>query len=344
MKSSWLLLVAAACGSPHGGAPDGAPAAPDAAPDAPPSMPGCDWVQRDHTNAQETMPEYTGTPITLCGTIDLVRNGGPADAQASYKQFGFQSSVEQEVVVRFEAESSLDGWTNAYVALFTHDGGMIAGKHAVTAARLYGAGQTEYLEVSGDFPATVSSPIAYKITIAPMPRATICPTVGGAPDYTEAHDGAASDGNDMVRLDWDAQAAKGTWTLTASTTDAPEPTGYTLGGTTTHHAHGTSAAVAADSAMNHDVDTYEITTGPDVDELAVRVDWQGTADLPFMLVRPDLSVRQTNAEELPGTSQSEIWPVEPSTTYWVWVAGYSSSGTTGLPVDYDVSLCPGHSP
>ena len=299
--------------------------------DAPALPAGCDWLQSDHTNQQENIPvAYTGAPLTLCGQIDLQHGPAAGIADASYKQLAFNSTVSGEVVVRIDTASSVDGYHRVQLSLYQSGGGQLVGTHGVFVGPIQAG--NHYLDLAAEYPTSVTAPITYRITIAPRSIASLCPTVTAPADYTESHDGASHDGNDVVRFATNQLAP------TPSATDAPEPTAITAAAGSAHRLHGASDAVTPDASGLNDADTYAITTGAGVHELAIRADWTAPVALYTALYSTDLRVREL-APPLDVGPEVALVAVAPSTTYWLWVAGATSGGTTGLPAAYDVSLC-----
>jgi hypothetical protein len=338
--SSRLVVVALLAGCVRGNPPLGA----DAAPDATVLPPGCDYVElADPTNdltITNGVPEQTGLTFTqsttICGKLDR----GHFDATAmdlDSDSYTLAIAARSQLLVSFagagtEVLASIDVQVlDATLAVVDH--GAFLGSHAGFSTTLDPGTYT--FAVFAKNATDLAASLDYKLRIVADVPETRCARVTGAAAYTEAADGALSDGNDMVEVRYlDAPHRA----LTAATSDAPEPSGIVTSAGTNVRIAGTSAAVNAPDEF-HDRDTYLVTTGAH-DQLAVRVDWAGTAaDLDF-LVFPE-----NNSEEIAsGTAvakqapEQATFPVLPNTRYWLWVGAYDTSSNAAVP--YDVTLCP----
>ena len=348
-----LALVAACSGGAKTFQPDArelSDASPDAAPDAmlPDALtaPGCDFVQRDHTSIPdgEDLPFlYTGTPITICGSLDLL-HGTQAWVQpyGTYTTFVLRIDQKRDAVVSFHADAPIDVWQGG-VAYYTYTGeGPFAtsttDSHFLATFGQYG--NSEQLTVTAAYPTTATAPISYKLTIEPYDYKPLCPALTTPADYTEAHDGQFSTGNDVA-----SYAGTATLHLTSDPSDSPELTGLTINPGDARRIHGVSEAVPQSNDEANDRDTYQFTTGPSTTYVIVRPTPYADAQafILFYLMTPDLQHLRAsgsghNGLLLPGGLG--IFPVEPSTTYWLQVLGSSETGGhDGLPLTYDVSLC-----
>lgn len=315
----------------------------DAAPDAVLLPPGCDYLElSDPTNdltITNGMPEQTGLTFTqsttICGKLDRGHFDG-ASLDLDSDSYTLAIAERSQLLVSFagagsEALASIEVQVlDATLAVV--DRGAFLGSHVGFSTTLDPGTYTVavFAKSSGDIAASID----YKLRLVADVPETRCARVTGAAAYTEAADGAASTGNDMVEvryLDVPHRA------LTAAA-DAPEPSGIVTTAGTNVRITGTSAAVSAPDEF-HDRDTYLVTTGAH-DQLAVRVDWAGTtADLDF-LVFPE-----NNSEEIAGGTavakqapEQATFPVLPNTRYWLWIGAYDTSGNAAVP--YDVTLCP----
>src|SRR5262249_48663748 len=148
-------------------------------------------------------------------------------------------------------------------------------------------------------------------------------------NYTEANDGAANTGNDVLSADF----TKDPQFMMSS--GSPESTGITIDSSSKQRISGTSAQVTG-TDQYQDRDTYQIQTG-DNDELTVRLDWMGaTTDLDFAVFEQNT----TNPAGLgnigdPGAGELQTFAVKPNTTYWIWVGNFDG-GTA--PMNYDLSI------
>lgn len=352
LPASLLALASslAACGDDLDGAVDVClvdGCTPDATPvDAPPTPGVCDFAElRDLTNDDIVgagTPELTNatlaTSLTLCGAIDA-GHLDVAEAVVDADGYTFAVATETDLLVTLSG-AGLEALELVQLQLYGGGGlNMIAantrfvGDHAVFSLHVL-PGSYE-LAVIASSTVELASPIAYQIRVGVDAPATRCAalTTGG---YTEATDGAQSDGNDVVGID---RSMNPTNTLTASTTDAPEPTGVVVAPATSYRLVGTSANVARVGSY-FDKDTFAFTTGPATNQVAIRLNWPGaTVDLDYH-VYAEGQVPYLYRSIAPATMEAEFqtFAVEPSTNYWLWVgADYVMS--TGLPVTYAATVC-----
>ena len=177
--------------------------------------------------------------------------------------------------------------------------------------------------------AAIEAPVDYRITITADAPATRCPSVVSGASYAEATDGANSTGNDMVTIPSGSPPA-----LTAATDD-PEPTGLTVTGSSQDRLGGLLKDVAT-ADQYEDKDTYLIAVG-DANELAIKLDWNGTANLDYLLFEANTPSPVVRAIAASNTGpEYQTFSVKPATAYWV-LAGAKVGST--LPVAYSASLC-----
>jgi hypothetical protein len=325
-------------------------AAPDAAPDAMPdaalglsSPPPCGYTEQfDVTNL--TTSEETGLTVgavdqSLCGII----NTGHFDSDSN--------TVDTD---SFRVTS--DGTVGLVVRLFGAPGAALAGDFVVTIfdtaeTPTLLAGVTVNLAVAdhaafpialpaGTYdiviaahnPTDLAASFNYKVQLAPD-APTRCAAVTAAADYTEARDGTGT-GNDVIAVAFGGDPA---FQLTASPDDAAEPTGLTIGAVHPIRITGSSANEdAADDYM--DRDTYLVQTGPDTNELTLRLDWADAAnDLDFVVFVAGQTAETGDGLLSVPMEEYNIIPVKPATSYWVWIG--SHDGSTALPATYDLSIC-----
>lgn len=343
-----LLLVLAACGDDsHQGSPDSQPMPIDANVDAP-VVPGCDYTeQADVTNddfsgnvpnsVAETSGAFAGTPRVICGVIDST-HFVPADELVDIDGFTFTVATEADVRIDLVAPGAeaLD-----YLSIDVYRGGSLdnvgttakfVGDHAVLDVHL-AAGSYELLLFAAN-PTAFATSLPYRATIRIDTPATRCAQLTGAGSYAEARDTAANNhaANDMVLI------ANPTLTLTASTTDLPEPTGLTLDPASAFLVTGSSADIAVTSGYK-DRDTYEITTGLLTNEVAIRLNWPGTTqDLDFFVLEAATVPAIGRAiEAVKQEPEMKTFGVKPSTKYWILVGNDASSGAGA--VAYGLSIC-----
>jgi hypothetical protein len=197
---------------------------------------------------------------------------------------------------------------------------------------------TYNIVVTASAAADIAAPIPYKVELVADQPTTRCPDLTGmTADYTEANDGAANTGNDVVLVDFTKIPS---FSLTAATTDAPEMTGLTVDPSKNAHVVGSSASVAAGTDTYLDRDTYAITTGTSTNELSIRLNWPGsTTDLDYVVFENNMLTTPNVAATLTASTEDEFatFAVKPSTSYWVWIGAYK--GSTGQPIAYSASVC-----
>jgi|HubBroStandDraft_6_1064221.scaffolds.fasta_scaffold74226_3 hypothetical protein len=343
------LLALAACSSnkngngTDGGNGDGGSGSIDA--------PGaaCDYTEADD-GSNNTTAEATGVTIgtqnqTICGQVN---NGhfGSASMTVDVDMYTVTvGSSTAELIVRFEnmSPSSLTDFqvtiTDTSVdptLLNSGDYNGTLGDHGAYLAELPTG--TYNVVVTATAAADIAAAIPYKVELVADQPTTRCPDLTGmTADYTEANDGAANNGNDVVLVDF---AKIPSFSLTPSTTDAPEMTGLTVDSSKNWHVVGSSAAVAAGTDTYLDRDTYAITTGASINELSIRLNWPGsTADLDYLVFEANNLTTPNVAATLTATTEDEFatFAVKPSSSYWVWIGAYE--GSTGQPIAYSASVC-----
>jgi hypothetical protein len=352
-----FVFLTVACSSKSTSKPLDAPSVFDGASDAPssdaPSIdaptppPGCDYGELDDVGndyngtpagvAEQTMIGFTSSSV-ICGSIN---NGHYDSTRMSVDTDSFLFTVinDADVMVTFVAPGA-EALQSVAVYLFdpsqqaTVATGLFVGDHAILIAHVP-AGVYE-LDMEASNVADAATAIAYKAKITTDTPAARCVKVTAAANYTEAHDLASNDGNDMINI---AYAATPAATLTVSTTDAPEPSALTLNSATSYRITGNSANVnPADDYM--DRDTYAIKTGATTNQLSIRLNWPGTtSDLDFYLFEAN-TVNEIGSSTSIGNMEDEFTTiaVKPNTNYWFWVAQYDTA-TNPTAVTYDASIC-----
>ena len=356
------LAWVGACGGDDGGDQDGAPprdgsaASGDAGlQDA--AVVDCDGDHRESAESQNNpFPSGSGTAertglslaaggggFTLCGEID------PAQATsqvADYDSFAFTIEGSEPVNVRIEMAASDS--SSALLALdlfrveegppvqlatgpFRNDYALIAGM--VLSPGTYWVSAVAWLPGPG-------GTVGYSISVGENTLA--CPVSQDAP-YEEANDLESSRGNDMIAIDETDPPPR----LTELTGDSPEPTAISLEPGAVQHVRGVSGAVASEGDSYLDRDSYLIATGPSTSELELRLTWEDS-DVDLDLYLFEAGAPQIDYSVKLGTSignrRDELMTlnVDPAKSYWLWVAAFDTGagGGTGLPMAYDVTLCP----
>ena len=339
MRSAVLAaFLLSACG-PSSSAPLDARAV-DAPVDAPPS--DCDYTEQhdamnDDVSDPPGTPEQTGLTAgartVVCGQFEHTHFDG--DITADIDGYVLSVPSETDVLVRLRGAGAE---VIEYAGVDVYGGATFStlvgsatfyGDHGVAALHLP-AGSYELAAFALNSTALTST-IAYELELTTDTPATRCPEVASG-GYAEAHDGADSTANDVVTIPDGAPP-----TLTASATDAPEPTGLTLEPGTTRLTG--SAADVATTDQYEDKDTFAFTTGASTNELAVRLTWPGTgANLDYLVFEagdPSPVFRAiATAQQAP---ELRTFSVKPGTSYWLLVG--AKPGSAGFPVTYAASLC-----
>jgi hypothetical protein len=335
-----LIACLIACGNDSGsGTSDAAIEADAPGPDAPVQV-ACGYTEaQDATNNTAGGAEASGVTIggsasPLCGVID----SGHFDAQnevVDVDRFKFTAGANIDVLVHITGTGAealddvvmqIDGGSPRLAY------GAWEGDHGTLAAHLPAG---EYTIIIGAFNAAATSAgINYKVTLQLDAPATRCPKITATENYAEAADGGGT-GNDVIRHDFSASPQS---SLTTAN-DAPEATNLTLAAGTSYRIRGQSANVDMNNDSYKDRDTYAITTGATTNQLTVRLNWPGTTtDLDYRIYQQNTASSYAAGLDVSAMEEEfETFAVRPNTTYWLWIG--ADDGSTGLPVDYDASLC-----
>src|SRR6185437_1418297 len=117
--------------------------------------------------------------------------------------------------------------------------------------------------------------------------------------------------------------------LTMIAGDTPENTGIGVHAGNSYMIAG-SAGSTPGSDEYLDRDTYSFTTDDTTNELAIRLDWQGSAsDLDYIVFEGD-SLTPVIASNTTSTTEGELaeFGVMPNATYWLWVGAFQGSTAT----------------
>lgn len=318
--------------------PDGpASAAPDAAPSP------CGYTEKADTSNDLTA-EPTGltvglTPQTLCGTINPGHfniDTRTVDADA----YRVTSEGPGNLVVRFSGSPGGSAMVGFSVFVFTTEeiptllfGGSTnptIPDHGVFLLALPAG--TYDIVVSAQNSQDLTASFPYKVQLAPD-GPTRCPAVTATATYTEAADGAGAD-NDVIAVDFDVDPP---FQLTTSMADAPELTGLTVDGSTPIRITGSSANEdAEDDYLDRDV--YLVRTAATTSELTLRLGWaDAQTNLDYIVFPAEQTAQLGGSFLLEGNEEYNVFAVQPSSSYWIWVG--SHDGSTGLPAGYDLTIC-----
>ncbi len=357
VKCSALLAAClmAACGSDSGSGDAGPPldaAAPSDALLSDASVVDCEGDYResfDRTNDPLTVAsgeaEPTGfvlrggaEPFTVCGQIDPAQTNDTV-VDGDYYQFTVGGTTPVNVRIELTAPNG-DQATDLAIDLHQVDEGtpffVASGPFRTDYSLIAGISLqpgTYWVNAVAFHPAP-DNPVLYTISIA---RDTFtCPRVDTA-TYTESNDGAGR-GNDMVAIQHPDPPE-----LTAAD-DSPEVTGIVLAPASEPvSVQGQSADLESDGDSYLDRDTYLIRSGPDSNELEVRLSWTGdVVDLDVYLFAKDdplddFSVGLGASVDKVDDERFTV-AIDPDRAYWLWVGAYQDG--TGLPINYNATLCP----
>lgn len=347
-----LFATVAACGGDDGPAnqPDAGPghdAAPgeDAGPiaDAAPDPDGpVQPVDCDHTEASDAnndtytvagTPEDAGTvttSVTICGQVDSTHfdeKNQVVDVDA------FTATVPEGPVYATLSGPGLETIEEVFIGVYggpnltTYVGDAVyEDGYAMFFLPSLPAGTYEFAVFTASGAALTAS-IPYKMRIH---HDTRCPKITADADHTEGADDGA---NDVFVVDWAAEPFN---SPTPNEADAAEATNLTIGHGEAKRISGTLAETPV-AGEYKDVDTFAFTTGPDVNELQIRLNWADMNDLDWLLFDENGEF-VSYGSAIPQEGEDEYAPVrvQPNTTYWVWAGLYD--GYTG-PTPYDLSIC-----
>jgi hypothetical protein len=127
--------------------------------------------------------------------------------------------------------------------------------------------------------------------------------------------------------------------MIAAGTGTAESSGLTLS-PGHHYMIGGVAAPGAAQGEYTDGDAFVVTTAGDTDELTVRLDWDGSADIDYVVVEAD-TLTPAGLSVITSTSEHELatFAVKPSTRYIAWVGAFQ--GWSGM-VPYGLTVCADH--
>jgi hypothetical protein len=305
----------------------------------------------DPLSAEDGSAEMTGyalnassEPFTVCGQIDPAQSNSSVVDEDTYQ---FRIGGEEPVNVRLEMVAPTGGEATG-LALDLHQ--VDEGTPVFVAT---GPFRNDYSLVAG-IPLEPGNYWVTAVAFDPQPERTVgysieigrneltCPRADGTPSFTESGDGALDRSNDTVSIHYPSAP-----TLTGNLSDAPEATGVVLSpAEESVHLRGQSADVMSDNDSYLDRDAYLIRTGAMTSELEVRLSWPDTGvDLDvYLFAAGDPGVDYSTGL---GTTVAQVADelftvnVDPGTNYWLWVGAYdNTSAGEGLPLVYDLTLCP----
>ena len=313
----------------------------------PPLDPDCgDYSEhRDLANpgGELTALSYATNELTICGRIDAYHYEPETEVSlgtVDIDQFKLKVLEAADYVVSLEilGDGAPDTVQLDVGAGFSGGGAdLVVNKRAAAFVHLYDAGFTT-IQVNAYGTNAIAQSVPYKLHIRKDSPVSRCPAVlpaNATQKYSEAHDGAANNGNDVIHYDYNLA----TQIPTASASDAPEASGIVLGNGSHSLIQGTSALVDYGDDYD-DGDMFAFKTGAS-EVVTMRLDWAGNkTDLDLMLFEEN-DFQYIAAPGSYNFTGPELFTVllKPNTTYWAYVAGASSSKAGGLPLAYSVTLC-----
>ncbi|MBL4634738.1 MAG: pre-peptidase C-terminal domain-containing protein, partial [Kofleriaceae bacterium] len=266
--------------------------------------------------------------FSICGQIDPSQAGPVFDDVDVYS---FSLSGDQRLRLHLQTDTG-DNISSLKLALFGAEGptdiasGILQGTHALInrdlPAGLYWI--AVFAKTRG-----ASDPIGYTIDITKSTK--LCETVAAPiPNYTESSDGTDHRGNDTFSVDYSENS---NFRSTKSDNDAPESTLAVIEDNTTLTISGSSASLDALDDYQ-DRDSYSITTGPNTEELSVRLRWDhgANSDLDLHIFAAETPVPDLTfgSGATIGTDQDEYstLAVIPNTNYWLWVGQYNNPNSS----------------
>ena len=174
--------------------------------------------------------------------------------------------------------------------------------------------------------ASLSGSIDYRVRLAPMPACTPLTSA----DYTEASDTS----NGVVAVDYTKDPS-----FTMISGDMPEDSHISVDANHSYMIAGNAGATMA-SDLYLDRDTYQFTTNDATNELAISLDWDGSASDLDYIVFEGASLTPVVASNTTSNTSGELaeFGVLPNTTYWLWVGAFNGSTAT----NYRATVCGQH--
>ncbi|HEY0251468.1 MAG TPA: hypothetical protein VGC41_08065, partial [Kofleriaceae bacterium] len=277
-----LVLLVAACGE------NGSP---------------CNYTESaDQTNG--TTAEMTGlTHGEVCGTFSANPYDAPLQS-ADDDRYRITVTDSTPVLVDVSVGSGLEVLAGVTVRVYDMAGTIMA--QARPAFSDHGAfsillapGDYDFM-ISADATGAIDGTIDYRVRFQQMPA---CDAATGDASYNES---TASNGT--VNVDFSKDPS---FTMDQSST--PDVTGLSVS-PGDHESIAGTLDTTEQTDQYADRDTYEITTGGDTNELAIRLDWDGAADVDYILFEADtmLPVIAANASSDTGP-EVQMFAVKPNT-------------------------------
>jgi hypothetical protein len=292
--------------------------------------------------AEATGLNFTTSTMVICGKLD---NGhyevNPQRVDVDSYRFSVPANTQGLLYLTAPGAENFDSVLIEIYGMTTNtsETGKYIGNFAVASAALPAG---DYVVTVSSYDATVPAAALNYRLIMMLDSPTRCAKSTATPAYMENIDGLTADGNDVIEVRYSGQPRR---KLTDSGLDMPEPTGIMVAPNMSYRITGTSASPAitpaswADSFQERDV--YQIAMGAMTNQLSVRLNWPGTtADYDFF-VFPMGGVIEQATGWYAGNMEDEFTTlaVTPGMSYWIWLGVDDAS--TGLPINYDLTVCGG---
>jgi hypothetical protein len=173
---------------------------------------------------------------------------------------------------------------------------------------------------------TLSGSIGYRVRLAPMPACVALTS----PTYTEQHDAT----NGVISVDYTKDPS-----FSMISGDTAETSNISVNAGNFYMIAG-SANATATSDQYLDRDTYLFSTDDTTNELAIRLDWDGTtSDLDYIVFEAN-TLTPVVASNTTSDTSGELaeFGVMPSSSYWLWIGAFNGSTAT----TYRATVCGQH--
>jgi hypothetical protein len=293
----------------------------------------------DQTGVAETTAQSSGGFVDICGQIDSdhfdaereivdidsyevdIATAGRIMTTVEFGREVPATSIELVVATADNAEQRVAASTSGGVW------SALLPKGAVT------------ISIVVSHPSALATAIPYVIRMKPDDVSLRCPELT-SPDmadaaYAEKADGAQNQGNDAVRMSLDSKVPASM--LGFST--AEDPDFWLREGQSALIQGSVGLSDLPDAGGYEDGDAYVLSVGA-TDQLTIRASWPAmNADLDLWVVPANSTKVWARATKLATTGGEALtFATNANTTYWLWVAGATSS-ISGLPKPYDITIC-----
>jgi hypothetical protein len=292
----------------------------------------CDHTELDDV-ADGAAPEVTHLTLgadgrTVCGNVD----GGHYDSLTKIvdvDRYRVTFAGQDALAVELEPLDGADALSRLSVQIFdTAADPRLVADQAWDPAYDHGAFASEL--APGDYAVVVTARAAGDIAGGTIGYRVHAAPVRCDPDAHASYTEADEAGNDALKVDEEDTP------IVAAAAGTAEPTNLKLSLYGHYMVAGTATAGA--TVGNYvDSDTYAVTTDRDVDELTIRLDWTGIADLDTMVVDADtLAIAGLGVVTSTTSGELATFAVKPQTRYFVWVGAFM--GSTGS-TPYALTMC-----